>query len=584
MQKSATMANLNNMNDSSIQLMDITTLKAVLADLRKKIIPSRLEKIQQSDTHTLQIAFRTLKRLIWIEISWHADSPRIVEIQSPPPIKGESTLSKQIKYGASGMALIELKQEGFDRVIQFGLALRPKGDFQKFLLVEIMGRHSNLLLLDAKRQVITLGKQIRQTQSRLRPISTGDIYIPPPKLKGLKPNKNLSFQDWKEKLSILPPIPLKQALNETFQGISPSLSLQLVNDDKFSAQELINLPVKELSEQDWFKIYLRWIRWLKNIEEETFCLCFQGPTDYRVWRANTSSHELDEGISLELGEYYKKALEGKKLIKEFNLFSKELIKKKGIEENCLKEQQTLYTNISNVMVLQEKADSILCQENLSKENIKEAQNIYHRVKKMKRSKNVLIERINYHNEKIRFINETDLFLEYIINNSNINTIEKVESISNLKRDVEAYLCLKKNSKKLRHSPQNTLKNILQLKSPSGLDIQIGRNHNQNEFISLKKARKGDIWFHAQECPGSHVVLKASNGKVEDEDLVTGANLAAFFSKAKSNNRVSVLMVSTNQLQKLKGTAPGVVSPRGSKVLWGLPSNGQEYLEQSTKNA
>ena len=87
---------------------------------------SRLEKIQQSDAHTIQMAFRTLENLTWIEISWHADCPRIVEIKSPRPIKGESTLSKQIKYGAGGMALIELKQEGFERVIEFGLAFRPK--------------------------------------------------------------------------------------------------------------------------------------------------------------------------------------------------------------------------------------------------------------------------------------------------------------------------------------------------------------------------------------------------------------------------------------------------------------------------
>ena len=86
------------MNYSALQAMDITTLKAVLASLREKIIPSRLEKIQQPDPHTLQIACRTLKGLFWLEISWHAEAARIVEIKSPAKVKGESTLSKQIKY------------------------------------------------------------------------------------------------------------------------------------------------------------------------------------------------------------------------------------------------------------------------------------------------------------------------------------------------------------------------------------------------------------------------------------------------------------------------------------------------------
>ena len=117
-----------------------------------------------------------------------------------------------------------------------------------------------------------------------------------------------------------------------------------------------------------------------------------------------------------------------------------------------------------------------------------------------------------------------------------------------------------------------------------MEIQIGKNHRQNELISIRRARKGDIWFHAQDCPGSHIVLKASNGAAEDKDLELGADLAALFSKAKLNKKVSILMVPTTQLQKLKGAAPGLVSPRNSKVLWGLPSNGEAYLNEYTKNA
>ncbi len=583
MKISATNVNSNHMNHSDLQVMDITTLKAVLSDLRRKIIPSRLEKIQQSDAHTLQIAFRTLKKLIWIEISWHADAPRIVEINSPPKAKGESTLSKQIKYGASGMALIELKQEGFDRVIEFGLALRPKENFQKFLVVEIMGRHSNLLLLDEKRQVITLGKQIRHSQSRIRPISTGDKYIPPPPLEGIKPNKNQSFLEWKDKLSLLP-ITLKKALNETYQGISPSLSLQLANEDKDYAQRLLNIPVKELSEKDWFKIFLNWGKWLDVIEEEDFHLCFKGPTEYRVWGTNPSLKDPNQEISLNLGHYYTQKLIEKELIRTFTIFSKDLIKQKELEERYLKEQKVLYSKISKVKILQEKANSILSKNKPSKNQIKQAQSLYNQVKKIKRSEKFLTERINHHNEKIKFINETDLFLDYIMRSSNTKQENKLENIYNLKDDVEEYLCLRKQKKRARHKPQDPLENILHLKSPTGLEIQIGRNHRQNELISLKKARKGDIWFHAQECPGSHVVLKASNGNAGDEDLVAGADLAALFSKACKNKKVSVLMVETTHLQKLKGTAPGMVSPRNSSVIWGEPSNGQEYLNKLTKNA
>ena len=75
------------MENCAIQIMDITSLRAVLADLRKRIIPSRIEKIQQTDSCTLQISFRTLEKVSWIEISWHADSARIVEIEKPPRVQ-----------------------------------------------------------------------------------------------------------------------------------------------------------------------------------------------------------------------------------------------------------------------------------------------------------------------------------------------------------------------------------------------------------------------------------------------------------------------------------------------------------------
>ncbi len=571
----------NHMSYSSLQMMDITSLKAVLADLREKIVPSRFEKVQQSNPHTLQMAFRTLENLTWVEINWHADSPRIVEINAPPQIDGESTLSKQIKFGTKGMALIELKQPGFDRVIEFCLAFRPKGDVQKSIILEIMGRHSNILLLNQNRQVIALGKQIRDYQSRLRPISTGDNYISPPPLKGRRPSLNESFQDWRRELSIVN-TSLKNALTSTYQGISPSLLLQLANDNKESALKLINLNVKELSEKDWIEIYSRWKKWIKTLEEETFCLCFKGPTPYRVWKPSSSSSEKERSPGLLLGKYYKDFLEKRILSTTVIQFLKELNNRKESEKKALIKQEVLYAKTTNALSLKEKADRILCIKEPSKQKVLEAQRLYQKSKKIKRSKNILLERINLHKEKIKYINETELFLEYITNNTDDNRIKKIENICNLKEDIAEYLCLKKPQKNIIRNSKNNKIGILILNSPSGLEIQIGKNHNQNDLISLKKARKGDIWFHAQECPGSHVVIKGSHGNLENTDIQVGADLASFFSRAKRNKTVAVMMVETNQLKKPKGSPPGMVSPRDFKVIWGNPSNGEKYFDQSTK--
>jgi predicted ribosome quality control (RQC) complex YloA/Tae2 family protein len=106
---------------------------------------------------------------------------------------------------------------------------------------------------------------------------------------------------------------------------------------------------------------------------------------------------------------------------------------------------------------------------------------------------------------------------------------------------------------------------------------VGRNHRQNAWISLQQARRGDLWFHAQECPGSHVVLKTSVAPGGEGDLQAAADLAAHFSRARGNRRVPVVMVATDQLQRIPGAGPGTVRHRGGEVLWADPQRAASLL-------
>ena len=108
-------------------------------------------------------------------------------------------------------------------------------------------------------------------------------------------------------------------------------------------------------------------------------------------------------------------------------------------------------------------------------------------------------------------------------------------------------------------------------------MQVGRNHRQNDWISLRQARTGDLWFHAQECPGSHVVLKASSGLAEEADLQLATDLAAHFSRARGNTRVPVVMVPTDPLQRIPGAGPGTVRHRGGEIRWGEPLRAEQQL-------
>ena len=97
-----------------LQAMDLTSLRAVLAELRPQLVPSRFEKAQQADGHTIHLGFRTLKRRLWLELSWIAEAPRLLEIPAPPKQGDGSTLAQQLQHGLSGLALTGLRQEGWE--------------------------------------------------------------------------------------------------------------------------------------------------------------------------------------------------------------------------------------------------------------------------------------------------------------------------------------------------------------------------------------------------------------------------------------------------------------------------------------
>lgn len=432
------------MGNKSLQAMDLTSIKAVLAEMRKKVIPSRFEKAQQPSSNTIQIGFRTIKTLIWIELSWDAYSARLVEVEKPTKVFGESTLAKQINHSLRQMALIELKQEGFDRVIEFCFAFRPNQSIQRSIVLELMGRHSNILMLNEERKTITLGRQVKNHQSRLRPISTGDFYMPPPSLNGIQPNKKESLESWKERLSLIP-ISFQKALVQNYQGVSPSLAIQLGGEGKKLAGNFANICVKELSLDNWEYLHKKWLAWLSILEKEEFFINFDGPTDYRVWKEDKSSGRCTGKIGLSLGNYYNNYLEIKRVDELYSSIVKKLSKLKEAEEKNLKKQQKLLVDIEMNKAIKEKADQILCSKNLSKEQIKEAQSLYHKAKKMRRSYYILKERVNHHMEKINSINQSELFLNGLIDNTCESNAELIKSINELKEDLNKFLFFPKRT-------------------------------------------------------------------------------------------------------------------------------------------
>ena len=567
------------MNKVPIQIMDLTTLKAVIYELRRDIVPSRFEKAQQIDSNTIQLGFRTLEDLTWVEISWLAESPRILQIKPEKRYGENSTLAKQLKYLLTNLALVDIDQSGFERIVKLRFSSRPGKETEKELVIELMGRHSNILLLDRDSKVITLGKQIKDSQSRLRPIGTGDVYTSPPPLKGLVPHLSESFNSWKDNICLVPSN-FKTSLRNSYQGISPTLILQIASNNYDEAINIVNRSVLNIELKVWESMYKRWNNWLSDIQQNNYTVNFDGPTDFMVW-GKRNSNKNNSKIGLRLSSYYSNKLLERKLNSIWVKLSQDLKNTKDDETRKLRTQELLIKSISEYIDMQNKANNILTLQSPNKKQIIEAQNLYKEAKRKKRSRESIQTRIEFHKKKIADINHCESFMDSLIYEEGEDNHNKLESITQLKEEVDEYICIKQIHPKLKSKKEkNKSLNIKEIKSPSGLRIQIGKNNRQNELISLKKGKKGDLWFHAQESPGSHIVLKSSNGLSDDKDIQLAADLASLFSRARGNKLVPIIMVPVENLQRISGGLPGTVSHRGGKVIWGKAERAEKYFHHN----
>jgi predicted ribosome quality control (RQC) complex YloA/Tae2 family protein len=547
--------------------MDATTLRAVLTELRSVLLPSRFEKAQQNDPQTLQLALRHLDGVQWLEAGWLAEAPRLLAIGAPPRQGEGSTLAKQLQHGLKGLALVAIEQQGWERVVELVFARRPGDPPERRLVLELMGRHSNLFLLDSDSRVIATAHQVRPSQSRQRPIGCGDRWVPPPPLSGDQPRLEESQERWRQRLTLVP-LPLGRALMATYQGISPALARQISGD-------LIDTPVASLDASQWPPLHRRWQRWLQAVQQqERQGLRLTDDGGYCCWDSGSPEAPNPLALNLGLARYYGPRLEQSRFDQRRHALNQSLRSLAERERCNLEQQQQLLAAVPEGESLQHRADTLLSQRSPSREAIDEAQALYRLARKRRRSAASITPRLELHQERLAWIEASLTFLDQAETSDQLADLaDELDQLPGRK----PVLASRSQRRQAATAQQQGQPVPLEVRTASGLRLQVGRNHRQNEWISLRQARRGDLWFHAQEIPGSHVVLKASEGPAGEADLRAAADLAAHFSRARGNVRVPVIMVPTEDLQRLPGAAAGTVRHRGGKVVWGEPSRALSLL-------
>ncbi len=564
------------------QIMDITSIRSVLHYLRKNILPTKFETAQQPEPNTIQLCFRGVDSQTWLEVSWNGDSPRILKINKPEKIGRESTLSKQIRYGLKYMALISIDQDDFERVIKFSFAKKPGDEINKYLIFELMGKHSNIFYLDNRHKIIAVGKQIKSSQSSFRTISTGSIYSGPPVNLKKQPREDESFQSWKDSISLVPES-LKYCLLNTYQGVSPILTKQLEVISKTSNSEIMEKNIDFISDADLTEIFKSWKIWINRFKKNNFNFSIFNKDFYCVWFDQEINHENKIDLCTRLENYYDYHLKQKKLELLEKKIEGIIFKQTNNEKKNLNIQYDLLKKSENYREFKEKADNIFSSNEIKKRDIIKGQKLYKKSKKLKRSRELIKERLSIYKTNIERLDE---FTTLVDNLNSLNN-EKLFMRIKLLEEIMDEICneFNINIKKKREDNKNTseIESLpIQVDTPTGLKLQVGRNMRQNDLISFKFSKKGDLWFHAQESPGSHVVLKSSSQVASEQDLQIAADLAALFSKAKRNIKVPINLVKIRDLQKIKKGGPGCVSFKNGEIIWGNPTRGEDYIKKNLK--
>ncbi|NEU76183.1 fibronectin-binding domain-containing protein [Hassallia byssoidea VB512170] len=569
-----------------MQPVDFTTLTAASSEIRANWLPSRLEQVHQRDRYTIAVALRTLKQRGWLEISWHPQAAHIC-IGDPPPRKPDTfTFSQQLVHQLGGLALVAIEAIApWERVINLQFARRPGETALYHLYAEIMGKYSNVILTDANNEIITAAHQVSQQQSTVRPIQTGQTYETPPKLTNTIPSLSESQQRWQERVSLVPGA-IKRQLLKSYSGLSAALldtMLQAASLDPEAATDT-------LQPDDWQRLFQRWQEWLQALESQKFHPAWRN-NGYTVigWGGVTPAKDIQELLyryyTDELNKQVFSQLRHQLTQKLNNILAKLRLKadtfKKRLQQS---EQADEYRQKADLLMahLQEwepgmkeitladfengKPVAIALQPD--KNAVQNAQSLYKQHQKLKRVKSAVEPLLAEVNGEIEYLEQVEDAIAQI---DKYQTAEDLEALDEIRDELIGQKYLEDPEYRNRTSNETASTNFHRYRTPSGFEVLIGRNNRQNDYLTFRVAGDYDLWFHAQEIPGSHVLLRLEPGAVPEEaDLQFTANLAVYYSRARQTDQAPVVYTEPKYVYKPKGAKPGIAIYKQERILWGQP--------------
>jgi predicted ribosome quality control (RQC) complex YloA/Tae2 family protein len=559
----------------------------VVKELRDTLLGGRINKIAQPEKDELILTIKGSARDQYkVLLSAGAGLPLIylTENNKPSPMTAPNFCMLLRKH-LNSAKILDISQPGLERIINFKLEhLDDMGDLRiKYLIIELMGKHSNIIFCDDNMKIIDSIKRINQFVSSVREVLPGRDYFIPMTTEKLDP-LTVTYEQFSNAI-LKKPMPIGKALYNCMTGISPLLANEICCRASIDAED----PTETLSEGAGLHLYKNFERLMEDVKTGSFTpniVSLDGiPTEFSsVALTCYSNHEVQhfDTISALLESFYalknatarikQKSFDLRKLVsnaidrtsKKYDLQLKQLqdTDKRdkfkvygelltaygyGLEPGAKVLNTTNYYNNEEISI---PLDPTMTPMENAKHN-------FEKYNKLKRTYDALTNQIQETKDELEHLESIKTALD-------IATEE--DDLTALKRELTEYGYIKRKftsgSKKLEKKA-NVKKTNVKSKpfhyiSSDGYHMYVGKNNYQNDELTFQFAEGGDWWFHAKKMAGSHVIVKAGGQELPDKTYEEAARLAAYYSSGRDADKVEIDYTLKKNVKKPSGGKPGFV--------------------------
>ena len=529
-------------------------LHHMVEELRRELVNGRIQKINQPFEQELVLQIRSNRQSHRLLLSAHPVFGRIQLTQTTFENPAQpSTFIMVLRKYLQGALIESIEQVENDRIVEMTVSNKNEiGDhIQATLMIEIMGKHSNILLVDkSSHKILEVIKHVGFSQNSYRTLLPGSTYIAPPSTVSLNP---FTIKDEKLFEILQTQETTAKNLQNLFQGLG-----------RDTANELERILVSEK------------LSTFRNFFNQETQPCLTETSFSPVPFANQVGEPFSSLSDL-LDTYYKDKAERDRVKQQASELIRRVENELQKNRHKLKKQEKELLATDNAEEFRQKGellttflhqvpndqDQVILDNYYTNQPItialdkaltpnQNAQRYFKRYQKLK-------EAVKYLTDLIEETKATILYLESVETVLNQAGLEEIAEIR------EELIQTGFIRRRQREKIQKRKKPEQYLASDGKTIIYVGRNNLQNEELTFKMARKEELWFHAKDIPGSHVVI-SGNLDPSDEVKTDAAELAAYFSQGRLSNLVQVDMIEVKKLNKPTGGKPGFVTYTGQKTL------------------